>query len=252
MRKRKRDYEKEMEIAFFRSKLQDEIDRNLEIILKPNCYLIDRKIFMRCVGCGQLKERTTQNFYSNHGGKNFKTCRAGYEDLNNSYLRPCIPCTTIHSFEVYQDTDVFVNMLLKQYTKTGLSIEWFYETLKQQQYVGLISGKILRLVPSDINSVGIHKHDNNKEHTPDNCFLEVQELNVCQHQAIPCLFCSWKQLFNFILHQHLFPENQDNSQHVEYMRSQYFVTVKDINIVRSNVNVLVYYKQIRDHHFPII
>ncbi len=38
MPKRKSKYDVEMEVALFRSKLQDELDQALDIVLKPNCY----------------------------------------------------------------------------------------------------------------------------------------------------------------------------------------------------------------------
>ena len=40
----------------------------------------------------------------------------------------------------------------------------------------------------------IHRLDNNKGHTPDNCVLDVFELNVSQYGAIPCLGAAWKRI----------------------------------------------------------
>jgi hypothetical protein len=124
-------------------------------------------------------------------------------------------------------------------------------------FVGPISGKKLQLVPSNIDCVGIHAYDNNKDHTPDNCFLEVQELNVPQWEAIPCLFCAWKELYNCILNQYLFPEKQDNLQHLEHVRSQYFATPKDIGIIGSQAKTQFYRQQFYRQqllrlHFPTI
>jgi hypothetical protein len=241
-----------MEVCFFRSKLQDEIDQGLDITLKPDCYLIDAKIFMKCVKCGKIKERTTENFYALQSRKNFQTSRAGHENLNNSQSTPCIPCTSIRIFESRKNEEVFVYDLLNRYCKTGLNLEWFYETLKLQQGVGTISGQQLKLVPTEINPVGIHAYDNDKYHTPDNCFLEVQNINVSQHEAIPCLFCSWKELYNSILDQYIFPEKQNNLKHLEYVRSQYFVTPKDIGIVKSKLGHIHYKQQVRRFHFTTI
>jgi hypothetical protein len=252
MTKRKNQHEIEMEVAFFRSKLQDELDQRLEISLKFDCYLIDGKIFMRCVICKELKERTTKNFHALHSGKNFKTSRAGYENLQNSPSNPCICCTSIRRFELRKNEDEFIYDLVKNYKQTGLTIEWFYETLTQQQGVGSISGQKLQVVPIEINSVGIHKYNNDKEHTPDNCFLESQELNVPQHEAIPCLFCAWRNLYNCILDLHINPETQDNSQHLEYVRSQYLVERKDIDKIVLRKNYTSRAQQLRNHHFPTI
>jgi hypothetical protein len=249
---RQRDYEIEMEIALFRSKLKDELDQGLKPILKPSCHLIDGKILMRCVVCGILKERTTEHFYRSHDGENFESCRAGYECLHNSILSPCVPCKAIHKFQFRETEEGFVYDLVRLYNTTGLTIDWFYETLKQQQGRGPISGKVLQLKPTAINSAGIHKYDNDLEHTPDNCFLEIQELNVCQHEAIPCLFCSWKQLFNCVLNQHMFPENQENSKYLEYVKSQYFVKPKDIGIIRSKSNITLYNQECNYRLFPHI
>jgi hypothetical protein len=251
MTKRKRVADIEVEVAMFRSKLQDELDQGLKPTLKENCYLIDRKILMRCVKCQELKERTTEFFFAANG-KNFLDCRAGYEQLHNSMGRPCIVCMARLFEQIYTCEDGYIKILISRYRNDGLTLKWFYETLKQQQYIGPISGKVLQLVPTTINSVGMHKHNNDKEHTPDNCFLEIQELNVQQHEAIPCLFCAWKQLFNSILDQHVFPEKLDNSKHLEYVRSQYFVTPKNINIIVSKVNPLFYDQQRLERHFPSI
>jgi hypothetical protein len=51
MTKRKSVADIEVEVAMFRSKLQDELNQGLEIVLKRNCDRIDGKIFMRCVVC---------------------------------------------------------------------------------------------------------------------------------------------------------------------------------------------------------
>jgi hypothetical protein len=252
MRKRKNESQIEMQVALFRSKVKDELDQRLEITLKPNCYRIDGKIFMMCVVCKEVKERTTENFYPDYNGKNFETSRAGHECLKNSPLKPCIRCQAMQNCEFYRNQDGFVYRLVAQHKSTGLTIEWFYEILNQQHDVGPISGQKLQLVPSALNSVGIHAHDNDKEHTPDNCFLEIQSLNVPQHEAIPCLFCAWKQLYNCILHQYMFPKEQDNSKHLEYVRSQYFVSVIDLNITGYGANPQFYEQQRRRRHFPSI
>jgi hypothetical protein len=248
MTKRKSVNDTEMEVAFFQYKLQDELDRRLEITLKDNCFLIDGKVLMMCTKCKKLKERTTKNFVAKSGDNNFLTSRAGHEFVTTI----CRVCNTEKN-SLFRQTEVgFINSLLSSYKQYGLTVNWFYEKLKEQEGFGTISGIKLKLVLGEINSAGIHKHDNNKDHTPDNCFLEVQEINVPQHEAIPCLFCSWKELYNCILHQSMFPDQQDNSKHLEYIRSQYRVIAKDIGIIGFKVNTVLYCKQLRDRHFPTI
>jgi hypothetical protein len=252
MTKRKNESQIEMEVALFRSKLKDELDQGLKPILKPNCHLRDGKIFMMCVVCKEEKERTTEFFYPNHGGKKFKTCRSGKEALHNSQSCPCILCATNRPIEFHKTEDGFVYNLIRTYKNDGLTMKWFYKTLKQQQYVGPISGKKLQLVQTKLNSAGIHAYDNYTDHTEANCFLEVQNINVSQHEAIPCLFCAWKELYSCLIDQHVFPEKQNNSQHLEFVRSQYFVKPKDIGIIQSNLGHIEYKQQKRNLHFTSI
>jgi hypothetical protein len=252
MYKRKSKHDVEMEVNFFRSKLKDELDQRLEITLKENCFLMDGKIFMTCIHCGESKERTTEHFHLTNGGRNFLTCRAGYEALNNSQQKPCKICYRKISKDYHNTRDGFIQPLISHYKEDGLTTKWFWEKFKEQKGCGPISGKQLQFVPNGVNCVGIHKYDNDKNHTQDNCFLEVQELNVCQHEAIPCLFCAWKQLFNCLLNQRMFPEQQDNVKHLEYVRSQYFITAGDIGIINARKNHAFYARQKRLRYFPTI
>jgi hypothetical protein len=135
----------------------------------------------------RTKRNEQLNFFlSDFGGRNFLTCRAGFETLHST----CRPCNNNVCQSLRTTEEGFVNSLLLSYKKHGLTVPWFYEKLKEQQGVGPISGVKLKLTLGEINSIGIHAYNNDKDHTPYNCFLEIQELNVCQHEAIPCLFCS--------------------------------------------------------------
>jgi hypothetical protein len=148
----------------------------LQIILKPGCFLIDGKIFMKCSKCEELKERTAENFIPNSDIQNFLTCRAGFESVRNL----CKPCFVGLAKMSRKTKEGFVRSLLTSYIKDGLSIKWFWEKLKKQHGCGPISGKTLKLSYDEINCVGIHAYDNDKSHTDENCFLEIQEFNVPQ------------------------------------------------------------------------
>jgi hypothetical protein len=251
MIKRKSKYDVEIDVGIFRSKLQDELEQGLEINLKPNCYLIDNKIFMICARCGEAKERTSANFAMDHARdtkKHFSSYRAGWEPLQNSESTPCVECKSKLFKTWHRTEDGFIKNLVSSYVSTGLSIEWFRKILQEQGGKGPISGTILQLITKKVNCVSIHKYDNSKEHTPDNCFLEVQEINVAQWEAIPCLFCAWKNLFTKILDQYM--NEQDNSEYLSFVRSQYFVKPKDIDIIHYNAKY--YNKQKLYYHFPSI
>ncbi len=66
---------------------------------------------MKCVGCGQLKERTTENFIVLQGWNFYSNCRAGHENLCNSTEKPCKECFNKMSKIDYNTTDGFVKVI---------------------------------------------------------------------------------------------------------------------------------------------
>jgi hypothetical protein len=241
----------EMEVDLFRSKIQDALDQGITIHVKPNCELIGNKLFMKCIRCNQLKERTTEHFHQRNKGKNFLTSLAGDEHLENSSTKPCIQCVREVSQELHSFEGVHVFSLVSHYRQDGITEEWMWETLKTQRNVGPISGQILKFGTSEKRVVGIHKYDNSKEHIPSNCFLEFQDMNVSQHKAIPCLFCAWKDLYTRLLDQFVNPYI-DNSQHLLDMRLQYKMTIKDLGILYNKHNRQMYELQVQNRVFPRI
>jgi hypothetical protein len=86
----------------------------------------------------------------------------------------------------------WVRRLLSPYDITQ---QQFYDLLDKQNGIGPISGIKLKLEANGSNCVGIHRIDNTKKHVIENIFLEVQEMNIAQRDAIPCLFAAWTSLF---------------------------------------------------------
>ncbi len=76
----------------------------------------------------------------------------------------------------------------------------------------------------------------------------MQELNVQQHDVIPCLFDAWKQVFRQILN--IFEGNGSEIDSIQLFRDQYHKSPLDLGINRSNN--IEYAKQCRNLHFKTI
>jgi len=197
-RKRKRSWDEDD--TFIRQKLATYLSERKELKLKPNCKLEDGKIWMQCVRCKIFKERIPTLFAPDHNGDNFASSPPGHEWLKNSKSRPCRTCYAEIQCTKTQSGDGFLNSLVSPYKKLNpeLNFDWIKSQLQKQNNLGLITNFTMVQQANVANAVGIHRYNNKKEHTPKNCFLEVQELNVSQHDMIPSLFEAWKTVFMFM------------------------------------------------------
>ncbi len=226
---RKRDVNADVEM--FNKKLKTWLFEGKELNLKPNCEFKDGKIFMKCIKCEIFLPRTTEFFHGN-STMYFKSSEPGHESLNNSIKSPCKKCYSIlQKVNNQMNKECSLNSLLTKYKM--LTREWFDNKLIKQNRRGIITNVKLILTGSNMkNRVGIHRYKNNLEHTPENVFLEVQELNVQQRDAIPCLIEAWIQVFTHLLN--IFEDDDNNIDYLQLFRDQYHKTPKDLSINYKN------------------
>ncbi len=168
-------------VKMFQDKLKKWLDAGKELILKRNCIYDNIKgIQMKCVVCKVFLPYTPEFF--NLDGRNCEDLPPGREYLRNSRLYPCIKCRVDMTAKKLATKDGFITSLLGKYA--DLNKKWIFETLEKQNNRGKITNTILNLTTNSQNCLGIHRLDNKKEHVPENCFLEVQELNSPQYDVI--------------------------------------------------------------------
>lgn len=174
-------------------KLDKWIKAGNELVPNVNCIIKNNMFYMKCVQCLKFLPRLTKYFMV-HGSKNLFTSKPGYESLHNSRTHPCRTCRSVLRKKGLSMEKGFLAGVLNNYKQ--LSITWFYETLAKQNGTGLITNSIMLFTTHGQNCVGIHRKNNKLDHIPENCFLEVQELNVAQFKAIPDLFDAWQSVLN--------------------------------------------------------
>jgi hypothetical protein len=94
----------------------------------------------------------------------------------------------------------------------------------------------LQLIASSDNRLSIHKYDNvgkKHPHRPDNVFLDVYELNVPQHEAIPSLFSAYKALWIHFKSGYLSAFN-DYDARVRDFRSAIVKTPADLGLTQDD------------------
>ncbi len=243
-KRKKRDIN--ADIKMFQQKLESWMFQGKELNLKPGCELKDNTIFMECVNCKQKLHRTTE-FFNAQSIMNFEDAEPGHEYLHNSITHPCKSCVNKMETDKRKTTEGFISNLVSHYPM--LTKKWFDETLEKQNGKGLITNTILNLTTNASNCAGIHRYDNNLGHTQLNCFLEVQELNVQQQEAIESLILAWIDVFNYVANE--FEGNIDDINYLQLFRDQFNKTRKDLGIGLENGRKN-YNKQCCTQHFKTL
>lgn len=226
IRKARVTRDKSADVAVVVNKFQALQASTIRPLLKLGDIFEDGVIKMKCVKCLVFYPRTPEYFYLKNF-KNFVRARAGWESLSNSAKNPCIKCMNKLTAKLCDTEDGFVCRLLQKYPE--LTNEWFYQTLKKQASRGAITNVVMKLTTNQSNCVGIHRKDNSQDHRPENCFLEVQELNVQQWDAIPDLTEAWKCVFQHFVNA--FTRGcEDTVDHMQLFRDQLALTPKDLGL----------------------
>jgi hypothetical protein len=173
-----------------REKIKKLREQGIQWALPQNCVLQGDQLYQKCEHCECYKERTSRNFLpANYKGKNF--------DVINQIFHLCRTCANKLRMEK-EVGERYIRKIAHRYLDDGLTKEIVKKKLAEQNYRGLITGVKLKLEPNTDNAISIHRYDNKKTehpHEEKNIFLEVCELNIAQHDAIPSLFTSYTQLY---------------------------------------------------------
>jgi hypothetical protein len=238
------------EEKLFQLKIDKYISEGNELVLKENCIFKDGSIYMQCVMCFIWFLRNTRYFMASAKGSNFETCEPGHENLNNSTTTPCKQCRSILDKQKRAISTNFIHCLLRQYEKYGFTEEVFYLLLKKQQGKGLITGIKMNLTTNSDNCVGIFKYDSLLDATPENVYLEVQELAVQGLQIID-LISIWSDIYQCMIEQFLNPVNEKHVAFLKFAKTQYYATPSSIGII-SGKDKAAYKKQLMEIHFTTI
>jgi hypothetical protein len=179
----------------FREKLDELIERGEVPVLKPNCKFENGTILMECVCCKEWKERTYRNFCPGNGLEQVLKADVGCENFANRLKQPCRKCYAKQQMVASETTEAAQLIRpLKNYREDGLDESWYHKQFARQNGCCWITGLPISLLGFDFDfKVGIHRKNNQKDHTKTNSCLEIQELNVAQYEAIPDLKEAWIQ-----------------------------------------------------------
>lgn len=209
------------------AKLKYYLNNNFRFPLQSDCKIENGILLMQCCICKTFKERISENF-KRLSKKNscFLTCYPGYECFVNCISNGCNECNKEALSAKLRTNEGFIQNLVIKYKLTP---EWFQRKFTKQNGKGPISGMPLKIEVLGHNATSIHRIDNTLEHTETNCFLELNELNVAQHQAISCLFEAWKEVYKQLINFYQNPEI-DNSLYLNFIQTQVNTTPQDIGI----------------------
>jgi hypothetical protein len=167
-----------------------------------------------CVKCGVRKPLLPRNFAVANGGKSLETCVAGTESFRNSAAYPCLVCFAAMAAERDATVDGRVRLAGAHYP--GVGVDGFWTMWRRQGGIVVSSGGQTSIVeaarcavlqlPLNLGGRGIAEwfapsvnnlsaeHKKPEDHVVEHCELTCAEVNVSQHDAIPCLKEAWRAL----------------------------------------------------------
>lgn len=155
--------------------------------LPKRCRWVNAKLEQQCMRCARWLSRCPTNF-AMKSVESFETTELGKEKLNAT----CRECDA-----TVKGTGIrYLKSLLGIYPQ--LTLTWAKDQLAKQSGKGLITNFEMMLTRKTANAIGVHRYNNDLDHTPDNCFFECRELNVPQGESIPSLFEAWQAIFAFL------------------------------------------------------
>jgi hypothetical protein len=222
--------------------------------LKPRCRRVDGGfIEMKCVGCNKWKERTTENFTKNNGGKNFETCAPGHESLKNSASRPCNTCFATMTSIRDATSEGYVTRLCAKYPPHINPMSF----MKVYDGFGGISpwgGVKMVLAPNADNRAGIHNLDNTDK-THKNWTIDLCEFNVQQHgDVIPCIETDYTKVYTKM--NEIFTNISDDAAtdaHLNKFTTNFNSTPKQNGVTASRTeDSKLYDRQLQEKHLKKI
>jgi hypothetical protein len=173
-----------------------------------------------CVKCGVRKPLLPRNFAVANGGKTLETCVAGTESFQNSAAFPCLVCFAAMTAERDATVDGRVRKAGAHYP--GVGVDGFWTMWRRQGGIVVSSGGQTRILeaarcavlqlPLNLSGRGIAEwfapsvnnlsteHKKLEDHVVEHCELTCAEVNVSQHDAIPCLKEAWRALIEDAAH----------------------------------------------------
>lgn len=131
---------------------------------------------------------------------------------------------------------------------------WHYkhldeEWLRKQNSKGIYSNMKLSFVKNSPWRASVHNlFPKQKEHLPENCVLEILEMNVQQHSAIPDLFGAYRQLWSAMVN---LPSSTDVRRNILHFKKN-FARTPGQNGVCSRSLGLQYWTDMRHLHLKHI
>jgi hypothetical protein len=228
--------------------------------LKPRCRpVIGGFIEMQCVGCNEWKERTTENFAKDNGGKNFDTCAPGHETLRNSAKHPCNTCFAAMKSIKRKTPKGYVAGLCDNYL-SHINPTSFMEVYDGFNGISPIGGVKMVLEANADNRASIHNLDNTDK-THKNWTIDLCEFNVRQDgDAIRCIETDYTEVYTKMNEMFTSPTADDSladptttAAHLEKFTTNFKSTPKQ-NGVTANcmTNCNLYQLQMREKHLRTI
>lgn len=202
-----------------------------------------------CPCCQKWKEKTPTNFQENSSSDNLATCKPGFESLRGSKSYPCLACYNNVRFQI-----------VRNYKKEdkNWSVEEVTEMVNRQGGKCPISGAVFSEDSSNPdNFVNLCRKNNDKKHTIANCFLGIAECNPNQHDAIPCLFETYKEIYTTNLKLAdgkitLTTDEDDAKRVAEFTQNWSQNPIQNGVTADCVIDLQAYDKQLKDKHLPAI
>jgi hypothetical protein len=193
--------------------------RRKEGVPLPLRYVDEREdgsvvVTTECVRCGVRKPLLPRVFSAQSGGKTLQTAVAGCESFKNYESNPCLACFRAMCAERAATVDGRVAIVMGSYRRIG--VDGFWSMWRRQGGIVVSSGGQTRILaaarcavlhlPLHLSGRGIaewfapsvnnlsQQHKAPHDHVLEHCELACAEVNVSQHDAIPCLKEAWRAL----------------------------------------------------------
>lgn len=203
---------------------------------------------MECAHCHKFLPRTTEFFLKSED--NFATSKPGCESLRNSAKSPCIGCFSNIRKDCRNTPEGYFASLTRKSAYPLLDHAWVLLQLAAQDHRGYFTGFPLGLVPGDWQASIHNLNTAAKEHRPEDCVLDVFELNVNQGgpgRAIPCLPLATTELFQAFLDNYNAPPLPGDT-----WLNALAQTLQQLGIVWSDMDKKQYNKQRNARYLPAI
>lgn len=239
----------QVEVALYRLKIREHEERGGTWEHLPrNSRYHEGVVEMECVHCRKFLPRTPEFFLKN--SNNFETSKPGCESLSNTRKQPCTTCRLKLRKDHRNTPEGYLAGLTSRSSYPLLDHAWVLKQLANQNNRGYFTGFPLGLVPGNWQASIHNLNTAEKEHRPENCVLDILELNVNQggHEgAIPSLPVAAAELFQAFLDNYDAPPLPGDK-----WLNALTQTRQQLGIIRRKLSQKEYDKQAHEIHLPSI